>query len=292
MYTYRRFKTSKSTLTILLIGLALVIWGNLGLANLAQAKPSYKHDIPVEVEFRDDGTDRIKSDFELTGSKKYSDEEQRVSTAVGRNKGQFWLDTNTTKKPGAERTLSLDFSMQVAPGDQALPSGFPTGEFFPKKAKIITSRPDGPHQRPDDPYQYDLRAMEEIGETKTVPLLIEFYLDEPLVGENHWWISFGEVPLASVGWEGDGTSGDLVTVTYLGPDGDGKDRWTIEALPDGDPDTGPGAALHCTPQHLYYGNYDLPFKLTITTLEPQAAPPAFSLPSKLTSTWARIKADR
>lgn len=43
MYTYKRFKTSKSVLTIVLIALALAAWGVWELTDLALASHKEKH---------------------------------------------------------------------------------------------------------------------------------------------------------------------------------------------------------------------------------------------------------
>jgi hypothetical protein len=67
--------------------------------------------------------------------------------------------------------------------------------------------------------------------------------------------------------------------------------WEIEALSP----AVKGAALHSVDyngQNYWYGNYDIPFKITITTLASQnGAPPAYNTRSGLTSAWGSIKSN-
>jgi len=307
MYTYTRFKTSKSALTILLIGLALVVWGNMGLAGKPDkpdkpGKPgsgtAYEHDLPVTVTFQDDFVNaRIKSD----GNGEYSDGTPGVTAFLGRRCGQFVLSTKATAKGKNKvgREVSLDFTQPVPPEDfppevppfpepADLPGVFPT--FFPESVKFVTAREGRPGF-------LDLRAMTVgDGSMPVVGLRIEFCFETPLDGEDLWWITFGELNLDTTGGgPDDDTYGDLVTATRvvdddpLTPEEEGI--WTIETSSVLEI----GAALHSVDWNgpdVYYGNYDMPFKLTIETLEPQAAPPAFSVRSKLTRTWGRIKTNR
>jgi hypothetical protein len=277
MSTYRRFKTSKSAVTILVIAVALVIWGNLGFAKKpdkpGNGKPgkgcTYEHDLPVIVSFQDDFVNaRIRSD----GNGEYRDGNPGVTAFLGRRCGQFVLQTNNTAKGKIKegRSVSLDFSNKVPDsGVDDLPSGFPTEPFFPESVRIVTSR------------ELDLRAMVS-GAQEIVPLLIEFC--QPLIGDNVW-LSFGDVTLGD-GWFDpniDGSSGTPVTVEHIG-----DNEWTIETP------SGSRGCLHSMGEKSsvkYYGDYNMSFKLTIMTLEPQAAPPIFSLRSKLTTMWGNIKAD-
>ena len=145
-----------------------------------------------------------------------------------------------------------------------------------------------------DRYQYDLRAM-AVESSMPVPLLVRFRFDDPLDGENDWYMSFGDVTIGD-GWLDpniDGSSGTPVNVTRRSGNGHDSGIWTIEAQTDS------RACLHSVghkrdPRVKYYGDYYMPFKLTIMTLDLAAAsaPPAPNLSLRLTSTWGRIKADR
>ncbi len=281
MYTYRRFKTSKWSLSIILIAVALVVWGNLGLAKKpdkpGNGKPgegcTYPHDLPVIVTFQDNfvvDAPQVKSD----GNGEYRDGNPGVTAFLGRRCGQFAMKTNITAKGKIKdgRSVSLDFSNKVPDsGVDPLPPGFPTEAFFPESVRIVTSQ------------ELDLRAMGIGDQGIVVPLLIEFC--QPLIGENVW-LSFGDVTLGD-GWFDpniDGSSGTPVIVKHIS-----DSEWTIETPSDS------RGCLHSMGEKSsvkYYGDYNMSFKLTIMTLEPQAAPPVFSLRSKLTTTWGSIKANR
>ncbi len=293
MYTYKRFKTSKSVLTIVLIVLALVAWASLGYA-IKPDKPkkpdrsgrNYPHDLSVIVRFSDRDDDQVQSD----SGDPYIDGESHVWAILGRRFGVFALKTDTRNKPKpGSRKVSLDFSGGIVPGSgEGPPSGFPTGQLS-TKVFIRTSRPDEDNPSQYDRYQYDLRAMPGGSTLEAVPLLIQFKLEESLVGEDVWQLRFGNVtvPYGCLECE-DGTP---VKVTRSVGDNPDEGIWEIET-PSGS--SACLSSLGWADLKSYYARYEMSFKLTVATpgLAGSLAPPALNLRSGLTSTWGAIKIGR
>lgn len=258
MYIRKHFTTSRSVVTITVI--ALAAWGILGVTSLALAGPN--QNIPVQVEFEDRADDGIKSH----GGQIYSDEESKVQTFIGRNCGQFWLDTNTSGNAGAGRTLTLNFAAIATNPPAPLSS-----PFQPESVEIITAREDY------GTTYVDLRAMAP-GSSELVALRLKFYMmDEMKGGKIFWVLHFGDVLWA----DPDGDMGNPVTVTRLN-----QDQWTVESL------SSDQARLehHVNwGESIFIGYYSMPFKITITTLASLGAPPAYNTRSGLTATWGSIK---
>ncbi len=304
MYTGKHFTTAKSGVTIIVITLAA--WGVLGFNSFALAATN--KDIPVKVVFEDEAYEDLSGnpivpmitsdgvDADGDDVPDYSDEESKVLAVIGRNNGQFWLDTNTSKKSGSGRTLELDFGSPLAgvggnpdaecPGtDKEWPlKTWPFGSstsIVPESAEILTATTYSS-------YYVDLRDM-SAGQSLPVALRIQFWFDDPRIGEDLWEISFGDThpPNGTFPCRQPAETTDPARVTCIVEDA----VWEIEALPAGT--TGLGAALHSVDyngQSYWYGNYDMPFKITITTLTFQnSAPPASNTRSGLTTTWGSIK---
>ena len=68
MYTYRRFKTSKWSLTIILTALAVVTWGILGLTGTPLAKKPQEATIDVHLELDPDGPEAPELAVPVTGT--------------------------------------------------------------------------------------------------------------------------------------------------------------------------------------------------------------------------------
>ncbi len=288
MYASKHFTTSRSAMTIIVITLALSAWGSLGVTSLALAGSN--QNIPVQVEFRDDGNDMITSDgvdADGDGVADYSDEESKVQTFIGRNCGQFLLDTNTSGNAGAGRTLNFAAIATDLPDPLSSP-------FQPESVEIVTAREgfgttyvdlramplptDDWLDPPNGVYGVDYGRNENNAWWAKVALRLRFYFEDEMKGGKIYWVlHFGDVL-----WADTGDMGDTVTVTRLS-----QDQWTIESL---------GEAL--LQHHVNWGEYEgyglfsMPFMATITTLASQnGAPPAHNTRSGLTATWGSIKAD-
>jgi hypothetical protein len=124
------------------------------------------------------------------------------------------------------------------------------------------------------------------GQSLHVALRIQFWFDDPLIGEDLWEISFGDShpPNGTFPCRAPSDTTEPVVVKCIAA----GVEWEIEA-----PSSNLGAALHSVDyngQTYWYGNYNMPFKIAITTLASLQAPPAPNRLSRITATWGSIKA--
>ena len=269
MYIYKRFKTSKWSLTIILITLALVAWGVLGPTSaLLAGKGGKDKTLHLNVTFKEDGGERIMSDGYGPAPYTYYDGEDNV-LAIARDRFRF----DNTKGRG-RRKVTLDFSgtdVEWLFGQDPIE--------VEMDMRLCFKYPEVPPDPDDILAEYpDFDGM-PVGSDSKVTMCIHFSYNGDSYG-----LAFGNL-YQFTGEVDPGT--DPVSVTRTG-----DETWTIEAPPDAI------AGLHSLvwkEGSPLYGYTEMPFMVTLEVQEPKGgkkAPPAPNLSSELTSTWGRIKAER
>ena len=268
MYTYKRFRTSKSAVTILLIALALMAWGILGYTSVSLAGKGGKDKaLRLNVTFEEDGGERITSDGDGT----YYDGEDNVM-ALARDRFRFDTTRGASSHKGGKRTITLDFT-HVSFGSPL------DGKEIeaPVDMRLCYKWEDGVDVLDEFP-DVDGMPVDMLSHVK-VTMCIHFSYNGDSYG-----LAFGNL-YQFTGEVDPGT--DPVSVTRTG-----DETWTIEAPPDAI------AGLHSLvwkEGSPLYGYTEMPFMVTLEVQEPKGgkkAPPAPNLSSELTSTWGRIKAER
>ncbi|MHC4593607.1 MAG: hypothetical protein ACYS19_01510 [Planctomycetota bacterium] len=242
--------------------------GHRGDGGKGPGGKEHTQDIPVTVEIFD-RSPGVSSDGGGNPPGSYTDRKKdHISTFVGRNSGQFILNTNTNDSDGG-RTLVLEFGKPIeelsgyyAP-EHLFDLGANGGTVTPVGAKISTAR------APEVKTGYvDLRAM-GVGEIADIALRIRLVVTDI---QNAYDLNYRDVA-----WDKDDPSHpnpnmdktDYVTVERL-DDEDGKKQWRIESgQPTADyPDKGHRAYLCRIVNNDYnwipVGIFDMPLSLTIT----------------------------
>ena len=290
MYTYKRFKTSKPVLTIVLIALALVVWASLGYA----VKPDRTAEVTITGPMQ---TTQIEVGGEVVSVPqifRLGKDNHRalvLSRGVWHEWGAVPIRYNFEKtvehchcRDGTDLPPQCDLRDHLI---DTLPTDpFPMrwgvaigvdmsslGEFEPDKSS--TTNYKGGHS---------IEIWTDPNETPTITQTRE-----------RLWIP-----------EGPSKSGKVTVkwVSDTGPDSSPRVRvfeFTSEQLQVASSPSGtekkdkPRKVMRCdyidavaNPDR----DYDPPITVTVTTPASQAAPPASNLRSGLTSTWGRIKADR
>ena len=267
MYTYKRFKTSKSILTILLIALALVAWASLGYAvkpDKPQRDDGGKY-IHLNVTFEESGSERITSD----GNGPYCDGEDNVMALAYK---RFRLDTTR----GAGRTVTLDFGEHFE--ENPIEENPIKVEVDMRLCRKFTEDDAADGFLAELPNLAGMIPDEMIRATMGISFVYRDQLYAVGYGNPFQWLD--EIPEGA-------EEADPVTVRCIS-----EGEWEIEA------------ALHA--QAILYsvdwkngnvecGYFNMPFTAKLvkqTKRGGKKAPPASNLSSELTSTWGEIKADR
>ncbi len=165
--------------------------------------------ISVNVTFRDDNLDRIKSDGMV-----YRDGESKVIAGVGLKRGGFRLDTNRSLKAGAGRTVSFFFTQCVQDADCSLP-GFGDEEVDVRLGEEFDFDMGG--FRVPTGQKLNIVALDG-GESAFGALVFNI----PDSGRAEWWLIFGDNPFTQ-------PCGDPVTVTRGGTADNPTNSWTLSA---------------------------------------------------------------
>ncbi len=271
MYTYKRFKTSKSTVIIILIALALMAWGILGYTSVSLAgKGGKDKTLHLNVTFQEDGGERITSDGDGT----YYDGEDNV-LAIARDRFRF----DNTKGRG-RRKVTLDFS------DTEVEWLFGQDPIeVEMDMRLCFKYPEVPPDPDDILEEYpDFDGM-LVGSDSKVTMCIHFTHNE---------VPYGLAYVNLFQFTGEIYQGtDPVTLRRIVTQPWEPDTWEIEASP------GTKAGVHLLDWkngNPHYANIEMPFMVKLELQQPKEggrkAPPASNLSAGLASAWGRIKADR
>ena len=260
MYTYKRFKTSKSAVSIILIALALVVWSVLGLAGSVLAGKGESKYVYVNATFRDGPDDRIRSD----GNGPYKNGEDNVLAGVYK---RFRLDTT---KGSRSRTVTLDFDGFF--GEDPIEV-----EVDMRLCYKYTEEDAADGVLEEYPYVTEMDVGQEI--QATMGIAFSYEGQSYALGFNNPFQWLNEIPEGA-------EEADPVTLRRIS-----GEEWEIEAPSDA------WAILYLVDWkngNEICGYYHMPFMVSLVKQPKKGrkkAPPAPNLSSGFTSTWGRIKAD-
>ena len=238
------------------------LWAVLATPETALAKkpgnggPDGKtQDIPVRVVIDDLSGQGVLSD----GGGAYIDSKKNhISTFVGRNAGQFILNTNTNNAEGG-RTMTFNFPLDGSdPGFPDIDGDNNSYTVTPVAVEIYTARAS---VGADFGY-VDLRAM-KISDSESLALRIRLIVTD---AQSSWTLNYRDVLWGGLEpgddyYDENMDETDYVKVTRLEDTTDGKKMWTI------DTNTGTMAYLRRSEQWgpaIPVGIYSMPMSLTIT----------------------------